>query len=97
MTHLYPDAPPVIAGQGIVQFWRPSCSFTIGLTLRLSEYCHLLGLPFQNVVCRGAITNLTLLGSTLPGTNTVTGTFNCTSGTLLTKSAGVAAAFWLTC
>ncbi len=73
--------PPVISGSGL-------CDFT-GTTLTLKEDVApnlvlaagnvVLGPAFQDL---GGITNLTLSGSALTGTNTVTGTFTCEGGIL---------------
>ena len=73
--------PPVLSGPGL-------CEFT-GTTLTLAEDAPanlelaggnlVLGPAFQN---SGGITNLTLSGSTLTGTNTVTGTLIADGGSL---------------
>jgi Bacterial Ig domain/Protein of unknown function (DUF642) len=76
-------APPVITGQGTVEFYNGNLTllhdWPTGLSLAGGSIT--LGPGFQNA---GAITNLTLSGATLLGTNTVTGTFNCASGDLST-------------
>ena len=51
---------------------------TVAPQLQLTGGAVTLGPAFQG----GSITNLTLAGSLLSGTNTVTGTLNCLSGTV---------------
>ena len=75
------DALPGITGQGVSQFTGGTSTILhdVAPNLLLVGGFVTLGPSFQNA---GNITNLTLSGSTLTGTNTVTGTFNCASGTL---------------
>lgn len=75
-------ATPVITGSGISQFNNNS-SLTLLYdrvpNLLLKAGTIILGPSFQN---NGAITNLTLSGASLSGSNLVTGTFNWFSGSI---------------
>ena len=73
--------PPVITGLGVCEFTGTTLTLlqTAPGNLLLAGGSVVLGSGFQN---GGSITNLTLNGATLPGTNTVTGTLNWASGTV---------------
>ena len=72
-------APPAIDGSGLCEFSGGTLTLAqdVPANLLLAGGNLVLGPGFQN---QGAITNLTLSGSTLPGTNTVTGAFSWSSG-----------------
>ncbi len=73
-------APPALSGSGAIQFTGGSLSLVNDIIpgLQLTGGTVTLAPGFQG----GVITNLTLSGSTLSGTNTVTGTMNWASGTV---------------
>jgi hypothetical protein len=73
--------PPVITGAGLCEFAGSMLTMTENVppNLLLSGGDLVLGPAFQNL---GAISNLTLNGSILTGTNTVTGTLRMDSGTI---------------
>ncbi|HEV7927594.1 MAG TPA: hypothetical protein VGR14_19740, partial [Verrucomicrobiae bacterium] len=73
--------PPVITGAGLCEFAGSMLTMTENVppNLLLSGGDLVLGPGFQNL---GAISNLTLNGSILTGTNTVTGTLRMDSGTI---------------
>jgi hypothetical protein len=75
------DAPPAITGPGLCEFSGGTLTLnqTIAPNLLLVGGNVVLGPAFQN---NGTITDLTLNGSTLVGTNAVTGTLTGDSGTL---------------
>jgi len=82
--------PPVITGLGVCEFTGTALSLLqdVPANLLLASGSLALGPGFQN---GGAISNLTLSGATLIGTNTVTGTFDWIGGTLggpLTVASG---------
>ena len=82
--------PPVISGPGIFEFTGTTLTLlqTAPTNLLLASGTLILGPAFQNA---GGITNLTLNGSTLKSTNTVTGTLIWNSGTVtapLTVASG---------
>lgn len=74
-------APPLMTGSGTSQFTGGTLTLLADAVpnLQLTGGTVALGSSFQNA---GAITNLTLSGSTLAGSNTVTGTLTWTSGNL---------------
>lgn len=75
------SAPTVVAGPGAVQLTAAGnllLAADIVSNLALAGGTVLLGPGFQG----GAITNLTIDGATLAGTNTVTGVFNWNNGTI---------------
>ncbi len=73
--------PPVISGPGVFEFTGTTLTLlqTAPTNLLLASGSLILGPVFQNA---GGITNLTLSGSTLKSTNTVTGTLIWNSGTV---------------
>ncbi|MGA2541554.1 MAG: Ig-like domain-containing protein, partial [Verrucomicrobiota bacterium] len=73
-------SPPNFTGLGADLFSGGTLTMLhdVAPRLQLTGGSVLLATNFQ----QGSITNLTLAGSTLLGTNTVTGTFNCASGAL---------------
>jgi hypothetical protein len=73
--------PPVLSGAGLFEFTGTTLTLTENVppNLLLASGSVVLGPAFQNL---GAITNLTLNGSTLTGTNAVTGMLTWDSGTL---------------
>jgi hypothetical protein len=75
------NVPPVISGPGVCEFAGSTLTLlqNAPTNLVLAAGNLILGPAFQNA---GGITNLTLNGSTLMSTNTVTGTFTCDGGTL---------------
>ena len=72
--------PPLLAGAGSFQFTGGTLTLADNVipNLQMTGGTLNLGTNFQG----GTITNLTLTGSTLSGSNLVTGTFNWNSGTL---------------
>ncbi len=74
-------ALPVITGTGLCEFTGSTLTLKedVSPDLTLAGGSLILGPAFQNL---GAITNLTLKGSTLVGTNTVTGAFSFDTGTI---------------
>ena len=74
-------APPAIDGSGLCEFTGGTLTLTqdVPANLLLAGGNLVLGPAFQN---QGGITNLTLSGSTLPGTNIVTGSFTWSGGTV---------------
>jgi hypothetical protein len=72
--------PPVISGAGLCEFTGTTLRLTSSVppSLVLAGGDLIFGSEFQN---HGGITNLTLSGSTLPGTNIVTGTLVWDGGT----------------
>ncbi|HZM01547.1 MAG TPA: Ig-like domain-containing protein [Candidatus Saccharimonadales bacterium] len=74
-------ALPILSGSGIFQFngGTLNVASTVPPVLQLAAGTVVPGPVFQNA---GAISNLTLAGSTLYGTNTITGTMNWTAGSL---------------
>src|SRR5579859_2264375 len=82
--------PPLISGPGICEFIGTTLTLlqNVPTNLLLAGGNVVLGPAFQNA---GGITNLTLNGSTLISTNTVTGTLTWNSGTIngpLTVASG---------
>jgi hypothetical protein len=75
------NVPPVISGLGLFEFTGTTLTLpqNVPSNLVLESGSLVLGPEFQN---HGAISNLTLNGPTLTGTNTVTGTFTWEGGTL---------------
>ena len=75
------DAPPQISGSGLFEFIAGTLTLneTVPANLLLAGGSLILGPAFQN---HGSITNLTLSGSTLVSSNTVTGTFSWHQGTI---------------
>ena len=76
----FTGAGAVVSGPGVVQFNGGNLLLSTNLipNLALTGGTVSLGRGFQG----GSITNLTLAGSTLSGTNVVTGTFNWSGGAL---------------
>ena len=74
--------PPILSGPGVCEFTGSTLTLlqNAPTNLVLAGGSLLLGPAFQS---GGGITNLTLSGSTLSSTNTVTGTLNWASGTLV--------------
>ena len=74
------DVPPVISGPGLFEFTGTTLTLlqTAPTNLLLASGTLILGPAFQG----GGITNLTLNGSTLKSTNTVTGMLIWNSGTI---------------
>jgi choice-of-anchor C domain-containing protein len=86
---------PSITGGGVTEFYGGTLTLLNDAppALQLAGGTVTLGPAFQNA---GAITNLTLSGASLQGTNTVTGVFNCASGTLFAGSLTVGPAALMT-
>ena len=79
--NFYQGANPVFGGSGTVNFTGGvlTVTNTVGANLGLVGGTLALGQAFQN---GGAISNLTLMGSSLSGSNVVTGRLNMTGGVL---------------
>ena len=73
--------PPMISGAGLCEFTGSTLTLAqdVAANLVLAGGTVVLGPGFQN---GGNITNLTLSGATLSGTNLVTGAFNWSGGTV---------------
>ena len=84
------DSLPSFTGTGADLFAGGTLTMlhNVAPQLQLTGGSVTLGPTFQNA---GSITNLTLSGATLLGTNTVSGTLNCSSGTVANGVLTVAA------